>query len=226
MNKASLIHLFSEHHCFKCESVLTTLKVCPIVGKGVSKSVDPKTSIHDNNSVLFSFKLLNNGLTHVVQCHPVSSKRLVAASIPSWCLWHSSVPVHEKVYVCVGNIWYHQNRTPVIWLEHIRYMRSCNWPFHPLYIYIKCRVSVRKGNIPQLALVQGLWLGEAPEVLTRLTFAEHILIAKVRHNCCSIKVFLTNMGFPKLGARKMISHVISFDVAKVYNILPPPPGQI
>ncbi len=96
------------------------------------------------------------------------------------------------------------------------------------YICLKCRASVREGKVPRSALAQGLWLGKVPEVLSRLSFAERILIAKVHHNCCFVKVSLAKVGYPELGSRKMISHVISFDapVAKVYDILPPPRAEI
>ncbi|PBL04590.1 hypothetical protein ARMGADRAFT_1022969 [Armillaria gallica] len=70
-----------------------------------------------------------------------------------------------------------------------------------------CRASVQKGKVPKNALANGLWLGEVPEVLSKLSFVE-------RH--------------PKLGSRKMILHVIAFEspVSKVYSVLPPPHDEL
>ena len=80
----------------------------------------------------------------------------------------------------------------------------------------KCRASVRDSKIPRNALATGLWIGEVPSVLSELRFVERLLVAKVRHNVCFVKV--------SSGQRKMISHVIAFEspVQKIYLRLPPP----
>ncbi len=93
-------------------------------------------------------------------------------------------------------------------------------------ICLDCRASVRKGVIPKNALAGDLWLGEVPEVLSRLSFVERMLISCVHHNCCFIRVALA--GHPGLGSRKMISHVIAFEapVSKIYDILPPLRDQL
>ncbi|PBK65096.1 hypothetical protein ARMSODRAFT_892261, partial [Armillaria solidipes] len=89
-------------------------------------------------------------------------------------------------------------------------------------ICLKCRSSIRKGLVPKNALANGPWLGEVPKVLSWLSFVEHILVSRVRHNCCFMHVVL--VGHPELGSRKMISHVIAFEspMSKVYDVLPPP----
>ena len=72
------------------------------------------------------------------------------------------------------------------------------------------------GKIPKNALASGLWVGDVPSVLSELRFVERLLIAKVQHNVCFVKV--------ASGQRKLVSHVIAFEspVRKVYNRLPPP----
>ena len=79
-----------------------------------------------------------------------------------------------------------------------------------------CRACIRKGKIPRLALAQGLWLGEVPSVLSQLHFVEKLLVARIRHNCCFVRV--------ASGMRKMTSHVVAFEspIPKVYTALPPP----
>ena len=79
-----------------------------------------------------------------------------------------------------------------------------------------CRRSVRNSVVPKLALANGLWLGNIPKELAELRFVEKLLVARIRHNCCFIKV--------ASGLRKMTSHIIAFEtpIKAVYNELPPP----
>jgi hypothetical protein len=79
-----------------------------------------------------------------------------------------------------------------------------------------CRSSVRQGKVPELALANGLWIGDVPLELKCLNFVEKMLVARVRHTCAYVKV--------ASGMRKMTANVIAFQspVPKVYNILPPP----
>ena len=83
-----------------------------------------------------------------------------------------------------------------------------------------CRASLRLGKVPKYALAKGLWLGPVPEVLSSLRYFERMLIARVRHSCCSIKV--------SSGMRKMKAHAIAYQqpIPKVYNILPPPKADV
>jgi hypothetical protein len=83
-----------------------------------------------------------------------------------------------------------------------------------------CRKSLREGKRPRISLANGFWLGQLPKELQELTFMEKLLIQKIRTNCCFVKV--------SSGMRKMVSHVIAFEtpVAKVYDVLPPPPEEL
>src|SRR5882762_6630237 len=51
-----------------------------------------------------------------------------------------------------------------------------------------CIESLDKNKMPLLALANGLWIGEIPDELQNLTYAEQLLIARVRHNRCIVKV--------------------------------------
>lgn len=78
-----------------------------------------------------------------------------------------------------------------------------------------CVSSMRRGYRPSNALANGLWVGEVPLVLSRLTYAEQCLIAKVRSNNYVVRV----AG----GHYKLKANVISFPspTQKVYEKLPP-----
>src|ERR1700733_1476964 len=79
-----------------------------------------------------------------------------------------------------------------------------------------CIESLSKKKMPTLALANGLWIGEIPDELQDLTYAEQLLIARVRHNRCIVKV--------SSGMSKMRANAISFSnpMPKIYNVLPPP----
>ena len=67
-----------------------------------------------------------------------------------------------------------------------------------------------------LALANGLWVGKIPDELRDLTYAEQLLIARVHHNRCIVKV--------SSGMSKMCANAISFSnpMPKIYHVLPPP----
>ena len=79
-----------------------------------------------------------------------------------------------------------------------------------------CVDSLDKKKMPTLVLANGLWIGDIPPELQDLTYAEQLLIARVRHNRCIVKV--------SSGMFKMRANAISFSnpMPKIYNVLPPP----
>ena len=78
-----------------------------------------------------------------------------------------------------------------------------------------CIISLKKRKVPKMALANGLWIGEVPNVLQDLTFAEQILISRIRHNRCLMRV--------SSGRAMMTENVIMFanPTVKVYHALPP-----
>ena len=53
-----------------------------------------------------------------------------------------------------------------------------------------CYQSVSKGNLPQMALANGKWLGKIPTQLQDLSYAEQpeLLISQIHHNRCLVRV--------------------------------------
>jgi len=84
------------------------------------------------------------------------------------------------------------------------------------YICASCKESIKHGKIPKFALARGLWLGQIPEELQQLSFAEKLLISRVRHNRCIVRV--------GKGMHKMIANAVMFEhpIQKIYTVLPPP----
>ena len=71
-----------------------------------------------------------------------------------------------------------------------------------------------------LALANGLWVGETPDELQGLIYAEQSLIARVHHNRCIIKV--------SSGMSMMCANAISFSnpMPKIHSVFPPPVAEM
>lgn len=84
-----------------------------------------------------------------------------------------------------------------------------------------CYKSLKKGKVPNSALVNGNWIGKIPQELQELTFVEKLMIARVRHNACIVKV-------EKSGQYKMRANVICFEspIPKLYHTLPPKKSEL
>ena len=79
-----------------------------------------------------------------------------------------------------------------------------------------CAADLQSGKLPHNALANGLWIGEIPTELQDLSWTEKMLISKVKHNMCIVKVHVS--GMHKMKAN-VVSH--SLPMPKIYNVLPP-----
>jgi hypothetical protein len=52
----------------------------------------------------------------------------------------------------------------------------------------RCHISLNANKLPRISLPNGMWLGHIPSALSDLTFAEQLLVARVRHNRCLVRV--------------------------------------
>ncbi|KAJ7163696.1 hypothetical protein C8R46DRAFT_902279, partial [Mycena filopes] len=82
-------------------------------------------------------------------------------------------------------------------------------------ICVQCEIALQKNKVPMYALANNNWIGEIPEALQDLQYAEKMMIARVRHNRCVIRV---NSGRVRMSANA----IMFFQPAlKVYQKLPP-----
>ena len=83
-----------------------------------------------------------------------------------------------------------------------------------------CQSFLKKDKIPPESLANSFWIGPIPSVLQNLTFAEKMLISRIRHNKCLVRV--------SSGRAKMTANVIMFSnpTVKVYHALPPSRREI
>ncbi|KZP15806.1 hypothetical protein FIBSPDRAFT_749570, partial [Athelia psychrophila] len=79
------------------------------------------------------------------------------------------------------------------------------------YACSDCHSLITRRKTPLLSLANSLWLGDVPASLQGLTYAEKMLVARVRHNRCVMRV--------TQGAHKMCANAISFEnpTALVYD---------
>lgn len=83
-----------------------------------------------------------------------------------------------------------------------------------------CVSYLKKEKLPPHSLANGLWIGEIPPELKGLRFAEKLLIARVRHNGCLVRV---SSGMHKLRANAVL---YQNPIPKIYDILPPPRDEL
>jgi hypothetical protein len=78
-----------------------------------------------------------------------------------------------------------------------------------------CQGFLKKNKMPPESLANSFWLGSIPLVLRNLIFAEKMLISRIWHNKCLVRV--------SSGCAKMTANVIMFSnpTVKVYHALPP-----
>ncbi|KDR72196.1 hypothetical protein GALMADRAFT_74100, partial [Galerina marginata CBS 339.88] len=84
----------------------------------------------------------------------------------------------------------------------------------------QCDNILKQKEMPLNALANGLWVGEIPEELQNLTFAEQMLIPTIRHNRCLVRV--------SSGRAKMIANVVMLNnpIPQIYKVLPPPRSEL
>ncbi|KAJ7441128.1 hypothetical protein FB451DRAFT_1344033 [Mycena latifolia] len=82
-------------------------------------------------------------------------------------------------------------------------------------ICVDCETYLNNGVVPKTALVRHNWIGKVPEQLQNLTYAEGIMIARVRHNRCVVRV---NSGRVRMSANAIM---FSQPVLSILNKLPP-----
>jgi hypothetical protein len=83
------------------------------------------------------------------------------------------------------------------------------------HICVECEGYLHRNKLPPNALARHCWIGEVPPVLKKLSYAEGLLIARVRHNRCVIRV---NSGRVRMNANAIM---FAQPVLKVYLKLPP-----
>ncbi|KAJ7476501.1 hypothetical protein FB451DRAFT_1033290, partial [Mycena latifolia] len=83
------------------------------------------------------------------------------------------------------------------------------------HMCVDCEARLLRKLLPLKSLANRIWVGKVPWQLQDLSYAEKMLIAKVRHNRCVVRV--------ASGRGKLSANAIMFanPTVKIYNVLPP-----
>jgi hypothetical protein len=237
--KADWISACSNHYCNLCNNYITTFSVfTPVNSEAIRRSTSEfKTKKREINKKAYnkrnlfppsppSTKLQETIATEA--CESVSPKIFSEAGCTACCILTRNTTLtslneftsHCKkknvldilipMYSGTAVIERHSSSDPIIDIEgpliNKNLDKICN----------NCMKYLKKGVVPKNALANGIWLGEIPEELKDLKFAEKMLIARIQHNKCITIV--------RNGAYKMTSNAVTFHnpTPKIYNRLPPP----
>ena len=181
-------------------------------------------SVHPSQPVEFPPKPLDNNLSHKIISNFCETLTPDALDEAGCAVCGQLVPVKQLTRLkAIKNLLHMLHASGVTRLERslstqpIREIKGPVLDYTCNRVCDNCRQCLRNGKTPPYALASGLWLGAVPEVLSRLTYVERLLVARVRVNSCFVRVASS-------GLRKMASHVIAFEspVQKLYRKLPPP----
>ena len=232
---------FSKHNCTKCASNLLIFK-SDLSKKNNISEIKPENIVKEN----ISTKKITNIKKQIKFPPVVASNSLMNQIIRDWCNdIHSDNIAEEGCTVC-GQLTLKKtlttytkcsfDKTLLIPSTHgmlditrlerknqqevIKEVKGEVRDMKCSGVCPNCIKSLNKGNLPTNALANSLWLGEIPEQLQNLSYAEQLLIARVRHNRCILRV--------SSGMHKMRANAIMFanPTPKVYDILPPPIEEI
>ena len=76
-----------------------------------------------------------------------------------------------------------------------------------------CLTDLKHHKLPVNGLANGLWIGEVPDSLKDLSWTEKMLIARIKHNACIVKVQISGMSKMKAN---VVSH--SLPMPKIYLV--------
>ena len=158
------------------------------------------------------------------------SRKLKDTIIRDYCAATAAPLVNEAGCAVCGELTVRSLATPLKevkdeleFLKDVGYFPSCGKKTEQNVLEAGCNIVcdsclkyTSRSKMPPNAMANGLWLGDIPADLQDLTWAEQLLISKVRMNR-----FVVRVGS---GRKKLNAHVIAFEspVAKVYKALPPP----
>ena len=217
ITKKTVLTYFHNHHCSQCDlyvSVLTEHITNIKIGK--------KKNLNDSSSSEFppnppSENLIEKIITGF--CNDTAPENFVEAGCAvcgQLSPIREMIPVNEIKYdlsvISPNNIGCQERfkeSDPIIPLNGPILAENCK------DVCNSCLSFLKKEQKPPQSLANHFWIGSVPPVLQNLTFAEKMLIARIRHNKCLVRV--------SSGRAKMTANVIMFanPTVKVYHALPP-----
>jgi hypothetical protein len=231
IQKKTMLTYFDNHHCIQCDlyvSVLTEKQKNKRVGRRKPSQIEKETEtdIFDGLSEFPPDPPSKVLLESIINgfCNDTSPETFVEAGC-AVCGRLSPINnmafLNEKNYdldvISPGDIGRYERlyeSDPIISLKGPILAENCK------HVCLTCQSFLEKAKMPPDSLANSFWIGSIPLVLQNLTFAEKMLISKIRHNKCLVRV--------SSGRAKMTANVIMFSnpTVKVYHALPPSRREI
>ena len=228
-SKALVISLLKEHKCNDCPIFYSIFE--PLIKDKTSKfkknELKEKQTYHDLNNIE-----MNTDGGYKFPPSPLLSEKIESV-IEQFCNKSNKENIMEFGCAVCGQLVLNTNLKKINsldfdWTQFDITQYSENYSFFQKInvksflapncdsVCISCIKYLNKNQIPPLALKNNYWLGEVPIELNELNWTEKLLISRVIHNYCIVKV--ASSGSHKLRANA-ICH--SVPMPKIYNVLPP-----
>ena len=224
--KKEMVGYFSGHHCNRCELYASVLVEKKGIVRTRKKEKEMKTENRDLlskfppdppsrdliESIISGFcndttpqKLIERGCAVCGRLSPIESMDLLnEINCDLDVISPGDVGRYERLV----------ESDPIMPLKGPILAEDCD------HVCRTCQLFLKKKKMPPECLANSFWIGSIPSVLQSLTFAEKMLISKIRHNKCLVRV--------SSGRAKMTANVIMFSnpTVKVYHALPPSRREI
>ncbi|HEY4831131.1 MAG TPA: helitron helicase-like domain-containing protein, partial [Waddliaceae bacterium] len=219
LTKKTILTYFSNHYCIQCDLYVSVL----LTKKKLSQVRTKKEGFIDSDSTAkFPPDPPSESLIETIIrdfCNDTKADKLteigcaVCGQLSSLYTMKLLTDIKYNLdVISPGNIGRHERlneNDPIIPLNGPILADNCQ------HICLTCDFYLKKNIKPPQSLANSFWIGSVPPVLKNLTFAEKMLIARIRHNKCLVRV--------SSGRAKMTANVIMFSnpTVKVYQVLPP-----
>ena len=228
MEKKTMLTFFYNHHCIQCDlyvAVLTEKAIKRI--RSVKKEKEKEEESFDIQSTFPPEPPSNTLIETIIKdfCTDTAPQKLMEGgcavcgklSLINNMLLLDDVNCDLLDVISPGDVGRCERlhmSDPIMPLKGPIIAKDC------IHVCQACLRFLKKNKMPPESLANSFWIGSIPSVLENLTFAEKMLISKIRHNRCLVRV--------SSGRAKMTANVIMFSnpTAKVYHALPPSKQEI
>lgn len=245
MNASQCREVFSEHVCDQCPIYVSIFKAANLVSLEDTPAVDePTRKRRKLEKLIVPVIVVSPSVEEPQVPFPPKppSEKLVQNIVNDFCADFEPSIFEEAGCAVCGQLTIKSHLFPLQTVQDKLYLlpndlsitrkerHAVNEPLSPIEgavianacqsVCRACRASLEKDKVPKNSLANMLWLGEVPQCLKNLTYAERMMVARIRHNRCVIRV--------NSGRAKMTSNAIMFSspTVKVYKCLPPSQDEI
>ena len=227
IEKKTMLTYFQNHHCTQCDLYVSVFtEKIKIKRDRSKKKKEIKTEIFDVPSKFPPDPPSNALIQSIIQgfCKDTAPENFIEGGC---AVCGKLSPINEMVLlneikfdlkvISPGDVGQYERlheSDPLMSLRGPILAEDCH------HVCQTCRRFLKKDKMPPESLANFFWIGPIPSVLKNLTFAEKMLISRIRHNKCLVRV--------SSGRAKMTANVIMFSnpTVKVYHALPPSRREI